>query len=207
MKKLSAICLLALAPAMGWANIIPTGTSVTGTGPYTWNYNLQLSQDQNVVPGLPPANIQVPHEDLSFGSFLTLFDFAGYVDGSCAGPTGWTCTAQLLGFTPDDVLPLDRAHLMNITWVYTSGAPILGQPSGVDLGTFSAQSTFNTEGVVSYAARGVKNIGSSEGSIADNVGVTRGPVNNVPEPGSLGLAGLGLLLLVAKLRKPRSTAA
>jgi hypothetical protein len=207
MKKLPALCLLALAPAMAWANIIPTGTSVTGTGPYTWNYNLQLSQDQNVNPGLPPTDTLVPHENLSIGSLLTLFDFAGYVDGSCAGPTGWTCTAQLLGFTPDDVLPTDRADLMNITWVYTTGAPILGQPSGVDLGNFSAQSLFNTEGVVSYAARGVKNIGASEGSIADNVGTTRGPVNAVPEPGSLGLAGLGMLLLVARLRKPRTAAA
>jgi hypothetical protein len=207
MKKRYAICLLALAPAMAGANIIPTGTSVDGSGPFTWNYNLQLSQDQNVNPGLPPTDVLVPHEDLNIGSLLTLFDFAGYVDGSCDGPTGWTCTAQLLGFTPDDVLPTDRADLMNITWVYTTGAPILGQPSGVDLGNFSAQSLFNTEGVVSYAARGVKNIGASEGSIADNVGSTRGPVSNVPEPGSLGLAGLGLLLLVARLRKARTAAA
>jgi hypothetical protein len=207
MKKFSAICLLALAPAMAWANIIPTGTSIDGTGPYTWNYNFQLSQDQNVNAGLPPTEIQVPHDNLSFGGFLTLYDFAGYVDGSCTGPTGWTCTAQLLGFTPDDVVPIDRADLMNITWVYTSGNTILGQPSGVDLGNFSAQSLYNTAGVVSYAARGVKNIGASEGSIADNVGNTRAPVSNVPEPGSLALAGMGLFLLAGRLRKPRTAAA
>ena len=206
MKTLSAICLLALAPAMAGANIIPTNTSVDGTGPYTWNYSLQLSQDQNVNAGLPPTEIQVPHDNLSFGGFLTLYDFAGYVDGSCTGPRGWTCTAQLLGFTPDDVRPVDRADLMNITWVYTSGATILGQPNGVDLGNFSAQSLFNTPGQVSYAARGVKNTGASAGSIADNVGNTVAPVNVVPEPGSLGLAGLGLVLLVGGLRKRASAA-
>jgi hypothetical protein len=105
-----------------------------------------------------------------------------------------------------DVRPVDRADLMNITWVYTDGATILGQPDGVDLGVFSAKSLFSTPGQVSYAARGVKNTGASAGSIADNVGNTIAPVNVVPEPGSLGLAGLGLALLVGGLRK-RATAA
>jgi hypothetical protein len=95
---------------------------------------------------------------------------------------------------------------MNITWAYTSGITILGQPNGADLGNFSAQSLYNTEGSVSYAARGVKNIGASEGTIADNVGTTRAPVNPVPEPGSLALAGLGLFLLAGRLRKPRTAA-
>ena len=37
MKKFSALCLLALAPAMAWSNIIPTNISVDGSGPFTWN--------------------------------------------------------------------------------------------------------------------------------------------------------------------------
>lgn len=196
LKRISLACLVVLAPVVAWANIIPTGTSITGAGPFTWTYNLQLSRDQDVVPGLPPEASPVAHENLSFGSFLTIFDFAGYVDGTCAGPVGWSCTVQNVGFTPDDTLPLDDAALPNLTWVYTSGPVLGGHPDGLDLGFFSAQSIFDTVGFVSYAARGVKNSGDTAGTIADNVGTTRGPVAlEVPEPGSLALGGLALALM------------
>lgn len=197
MKRISLACLLAVAPLAAWANIIPTGTSITGAGPYLWTYELQLSQDQNVSPGEAPTEHPVPHQNLRFGSFLTLFDFAGFVPGSCFGPIGWTCVDQLVGFTPDDVLPIDDPLLPNLTWIYTSGATISGQPDGRDLGLFGAMSIHADEREVSYAARGVKNNGASDGSIADNVGNTRGPMalNTVPEPSSLLLAGAAFGLL------------
>lgn len=196
MKKLSISCLLALAPIVAAANIIPTLTTITGAGPFTWNYNLQLSSDQDAAPGLPPAENPVPHENLSFGSFLTVYDFAGYVAGTCTGPSGWVCTTQNTGFTPDDVIPQDNPAIVNLTWAYTSGPLITGQPNGADLGFFSAQSIYSEDTQVSYAARGVKNNGGSAGTIADNVGNTRGPrALEVPEPTSLALAGLALGLL------------
>ncbi len=195
MNKLPLICLLAAAPALAWANIIPTGTTITGAGPYTWSYDLQLSRDQDAASGLPPVTNPVPHDNFEFGSFLTIYDFAGYIDGSCTGPSGWTCTAQAVGYTPDDVLPNDDPLLPNLTWAYTSGPVLGGQPDGLDLGIFSAQSIFDTAREVSYAARGVSNSGSAAGSIADNVGDTRGPTSAVPEPGTWLLAGLGLSML------------
>lgn len=196
MKRITLTCLVALAPLAAVANIIPTGSAISGTGPFLWTYDLQLSQDQDVHAGSAPTASPVPHLNDTFGSFLTLFDFAGYVPGTCVGPGGWTCTEQLVGFTPDDVSPNDDPQVMNLTWTYTSGPTLTGQPSGLDLGTFSAQTTLDLEGPVSYAARGVKNSGSSNGSIADNVGTTRGPVAlTVPEPTSMLLASAALGLL------------
>lgn len=198
MKRLSLICLAALAPALAMANIIPTNTSVTGPagGPFVWTYNLELSQDQNAVPGTVPPGASVSPLVLTYGSLLTIYDFDGYVADSCNGPTGWVCSAQYVGITPSDVMPNDDPGIFNLTWVYTSGAIVSGDPGGYDLGNFSAQSIYNTVTSVSYAGRGTRNDGNFAGSIGDNVGVTSGPtaqVMAVPEPGSLALAGLGLL--------------
>ncbi|CAD5365940.1 conserved exported hypothetical protein [Rubrivivax sp. A210] len=197
MKKISLACLIALVPLASGANIIPTGTTITGAGPglYSWSYALTLSADQDAVAGLPPVSETVPHVNLSFGAFLTIYDFAGYVAGSCNGPAGWECMVQNSGFTPDDVLPNDSPAITNLTWVYTSGPTLTGQPVGLELGAFSAQSIYNQITSVSYTARGLKNNGSSVGTIADNVGNTRGPTSGVPEPESLALAGLALALL------------
>lgn len=193
--RLSLICLAALAPALAMANIIPSQTTITGTGPYLWTYNLQLAADQTVVPGPIPTGSGVSNLEFVSGSLITIYDFDGYVAGSCAGPTGWTCTTQFIGITPIDVVPIDNAGILNLTWVYTSGSPISGQPNGVDLGMFSAQSIYNTVTQVSYASRAVKNVSGQAGTIGDNVGQTQGPTAGraIPEPGSLALAGLGLL--------------
>ena len=135
-RHFSAACVLALAPAVTLANITPSLTTVTGSGPYTWSYSLTLASDQDVHSGTAPVMNGVPHTDATFAGFLTLYDFGGYVAGSCAGPAGWVCTAQNVGFTPDDVVPNDNPGVTNITWAYTSGPEIVGSPSGVELGTF-----------------------------------------------------------------------
>ncbi len=181
------------------ANIIPTSTTIAGTGPYTWIYNLQLSKDQNVNSGFAPTSNPVPHANLTFAGFFTIYDFAGYVAGSCAGPAGWTCTAQKLGFTPDDVVPTDNANIFNITWAYTTGSTILGQPSGVGLGNFSAQSIYDTPTLVSYSGRGIANSGPQIDTIADNVGNTQGP-SSTPEPATLALLGTGILAGAIRLK-------
>lgn len=206
MKRFSLLCLLALTiSTVATANIIPTSTTITGTGPFTWTYDLQLSKDQNVNSGTAPTSNPVPHNNLTFAGFFTIYDFAGYVSGSCSAPTGWSCTAQNLGFTPDDVTPTDNPNITNLTWSYLSGPTILGQTGGVDLGLFSAQSIYDTPTLVSYSARGIANSGPQVGTIADNVGNTQGPMaTETPEPATLGLLGIGLAFLGAIRTKFKS---
>ena len=205
MRRLSwMIGIAVILCALASANIIPTGTTITGTGPFTWTYDLRLSADQNINSGIFPTGNPVAHTNLNLAGFLTIYDFDGYVAGSCEGPVGWTCSAQNVGFTPDDVSPTDLPSIVNITWAYTSGDTLLGQPKGQDLGLFSAQSIYNVATQVSYAARGIANGGEVD-TITDNVGNTRGPTSGVPEPASMLSIGSGLIgFALLALRKVKS---
>jgi PEP-CTERM motif len=206
-KPLSAACLLALAPALSLANIIPTLDTVVPNGAaFTWTYDLQLSSDQTVFSGPAPASNPVNQSRSDAGAFLTLYDFFGFVPGSCISPAGWTCTAQNVGFRPADVSATDDAGIVNITWTYTSGPDISGQPNGIDLGAFLIDSIYSQTDLVSYTARAIKNNGASIDTFADNVGQTAGPINpalTIPEPGSMALMllGIGLVGLLGRQRK------
>jgi hypothetical protein len=204
MRKFALVGLFALAPFAAQADIIPTNTSITGGPNYTWSYEAQLTSDARAQSGAQPSSTPVSHT-LSTGSFWTLYDFAGYVTGSCAAPTGWSCTAQNVGFTPNQVNPTappDASGTVNLTFTYTSGPNIIG-PQAIT--GFSAQSTFNDTTRGSFSSRTVKNEGPQTGTLIDNVGNVSVPVSRaqgVPEPATLGLMGLALLGLgVARGRR------
>ena len=191
------VAVFVLGLGIANANIIPMLIDVTGSGPYTWNYRFDVSTDQIATIGPAPTSNNVPPNPIptvNVGSFLTIYDFFGYVSGSCSGPSGWTCTAQNVGFTPSNVLPTDNPNIVNITWTRTGVGDITGPAF---LSGFSAQSTSNLITTVSYTSRGTK---ISNGSIGDNVGDTSGP-RAVPEPVTLILFGTGLLGLFGIRRK------
>lgn len=213
MKKISLLCVLALALcAVASANIIPSliSGSPTGTapGPFTWTYDFQLSGDQNALVGAAPSSgttgSLVSNTFTGLGAFVTIYDFAGY-NGTCGGPTGWTCTSQPTGFTPTLVSPVDSS-LVNITWTHTSGSDVIGQglTSSTDLGAFTAQSSVGAPVIGWFTSRAVKNTAGTNGTIGSNVGNVMVPTG-VPEPATMGLIGLGLVGLGLLRRKARKS--
>lgn len=210
MHRISAVCLLALAPAAAMASLTPVLQNVVASGGgYLWTYNVQAASDQNITSGLAPT-VNPVGSNLGLGgvaSFLTFYDFFGFT-GACSGPTGWTCTAQNIGFDPFNVLPTDDAGILNVTFSNTSGVDINGNPVtnvGNDLGNFTLESIYDQRHQVSYAALAIKNSGPEAGSAASNIGFISGPNGPavVPEPATLALvlAGLGIAGMTRRKRK------
>jgi hypothetical protein len=199
MKRTLIASLCMLAPAWASAAIVAASAGVNTASAVgaVWTYELQLTQAQNASPGPPPAGDAVVNGG-GYGSFFTLYDFAGYVADSCRAPAGWVCSAQALGYTPGSLHPGDDPGLLNLTWVYVSGPLLRGLPGGLSLGSFSAESSLAAAGLLDYAARTVKGRGDATWPVADNAGRVAGPSagTQVPEPGTLALSGLALALLL-----------
>lgn len=130
---------LALLSSTAMANTItPTPTPIiTGTGPYTWTYEVNLE-----------GNSQV-----NTGDFFTIFDFAGFTGVATAPNANWTFSSNLTGTCNPQVVAVctafDSATIANLTWTYngpafnnTAGGTAT-PPTQLLIGNFSAQSIFN----------------------------------------------------------------
>jgi hypothetical protein len=181
------------------ATLIPTLGSVTPSGGnFLWSYDVSLALDQNATGGPAQSANPVPLSS-GTGDFLTIYDFNGFVTGSCVAPTGWMCQTQALGFTPNTQIPADSASLTNLTFTRT-GATLTGPVA--DLGDFGAQSTFDAMIAGTFTSRGTKNEGMLAGTKIDSVGQVSVP-SPVPEPATLLLLGSTMAGLGALLRRRR----
>jgi hypothetical protein len=205
-RRVAVAALAAVWAVTADAGIIPvlTGGAPTAEGSsFRYTYDVDLQGDQRI----DPANL----------TRFTIFYFAGFVPGSNVQPTGWAFQAVASGLDPD-FFGTDNPGVLNLVWTYVGGGTIgAGPDNQVDLGAFSALSSFNATTTETFAARATKDspLAASDGTPTANFGFVEvasslAPQEPVaPEPGTLGLLALGGLGLVggAAVRRRRAAKA
>jgi hypothetical protein len=148
-----------------------------------------------------------PTEALTSGDFFTVYDFNGFAGFSSPAFTtdrGGTLTASssLVGPNAPRTAPTEDAAIPNVTFTY-SGADILG---GRVTG-FSALSTSGGTTPGTFTALTEDRSGPNQGDISSIGPVLRpAAAQPIPEPGSLALAGMGLLGAVGMLCRRKKSA-
>lgn len=187
-----AVAGMALAATTANASIIPVLTSNNSDGDnFLYLYTATLSSDQGV---------SASSRDGDRPSTLVIFDFAGYIDGTCVGGADWECTTE--NTTSGFVIPPDRdddADIVNLVFTYTGpdfrteGGPF----TPFDFPALAASSSIGTSDFDAYSARAILNNGPATGTEAFNQGSVRTPSRDipVPAPATLALFGLGVAAL------------
>ncbi len=171
-----------LAAGLASANVIPTFTSVTGSGSlFTYSYGVDVDAFQFVVTG----------DELCFASVPGL-------TGSATAPSGWSASES-----PSSACPINSGVSVpnaagSVLYIYTGSANI---PSSTVIGTFTYQDTFGSAtGTIAFGATSEKD---SDSLPTANQGQIVGPTvsSTVPEPGTVALLGAGLLLFAFPKRR------
>lgn len=199
-RVLGLVLLTAFCGALAHADLIPTltGLPVASGGNFAYDYDINLGAGERQDP------METAGEDPA-GTFVTIYDIAGFVSASASDPD-WTVSTQLLGVTPSSITASDDASLMNVTYTYdgptifgpytTPGFEIVSSLDGEAVGTYSSQATFNFVGIV-FAADPVSPLTDQQ---TGNV-IVPAAAFEVPEPASLTLLAAGLFgLLISRLR-------
>ncbi|MFO0824074.1 MAG: PEP-CTERM sorting domain-containing protein [Gemmataceae bacterium] len=189
--SIMAAALVALAVnAPAKAGLLPVSVSVQPeAGNFRWTYSVVLPTDMK----------------LQSGDYFTVYDFAGYVNGSggvlspfpdASASAYWSFSTSKTGPTPALLSPTDNPNIDNLTWTYTGPTIPAGK---VTLGNFVATSLFQ-DGTTSFFT--ATNAQALSGKIDNNITQTQTPTGEVvppppgvPEPATLALLGIGLPLV------------
>ena len=184
----------------GFLLVYEANQSTTKTWDYSAFFNTQLD----------PSTGQ-PVETLLPNSYVTLYDFGGYVSGSLNPKyaSEFKFTHQNTGETPSGItVPHDSPSLLNFTATYT-GKALTTSTSFINLFTLNTTFTSKTSGGSNFSGLDYKSSGASTGTPVALFGYITTPppprtppptrpkdpplatAASVPEPGSLLLLGLG----------------
>ncbi len=165
------------------ASFILDFQSVTGGGPFSFNYNADFGANSGL-------------EELVTGDFTTLYDIVGFM--SATAPVGFSMTTQLLGITPSAQSPTDSASLMNVTFTYTGSTLTADQ-------IFTGFTVVSTAGSNQAGFTSGQDMDVSGGDLGDTARTTvpLAAATGIPEPTTMGLFGVSLLLLGALRLRPK----
>ena len=181
MKKVLTIIFAGLV-SVGFANadITPQLVNVTGSGPFTWNYEISVDS----------------LEELVAGNYFTIYDVGGTI-GTVTAPTGWTDSVQLTGITPGTQNPSDNPAIDNITFTYDGTSPQGPTPALTGFNFVdSLGSVSETGGTFTYSATK-----TSSPTVPDQGTGSIEVPTATPEPVTTGLIGLALVGMAVARRK------
>ena len=160
-KTFGAVLLLASGLALAAAPAFALEVDVKQVtknpdGSVTYHFAVKTDKGETLAPG---------------SDFVTIYNFAGLVEGSVKTPAGWEFTAADYGKTPTwngypVVMPVDMPGLSNLTW--SPSKPVAG---GVEVAGFSATTHIAATTDGEYAGQATRGMGgkSSEQAVIGHI--------------------------------------